>query len=188
MKNGLFSMALVALVVAVLSGCAAMPQTWPDKERNAESKMVVIQEKIGDGLKTAALTPDQSQMFLATLKDIRTDYTALTSKPARRDEWNSLNVRLERLGNDIDGALVQPLGIEGPRTGDRIVALQWSIDDGRVSERLPAGEGREIQYRLDSVRRDYLHLTEGGRSMSYQEEADISRRLDALEIELNQYR
>lgn len=29
--------------------------------------MVVIQEKIGDGLKTGALTPDQSQRFLTTL-------------------------------------------------------------------------------------------------------------------------
>jgi hypothetical protein len=36
--------------------------------------MIVIQEKIGDGLKTGALTTDQSQMFLTTLKGIRTDY------------------------------------------------------------------------------------------------------------------
>ena len=188
MKNELFTTALMVTVLALFSGCAAMPQTWPDKERNAENKMVVIQEKIGDGLRTGALTPDQSQMFLTTLKGVRTEYTALTSKPARRDEWNSLNVRLERLGNEIDRALFRPMRIEGPRIGDRIVALQWTIDDGRVSGRLPAGEGREVQYRLDSVRRDYLHLTEGGRSMSYEEEADISRRLDALEMELNRFR
>ena len=47
-------------------------QTWPTYERSAENKMVVIQEKIGDGLKTGALSPDQSQMFLSTLKGIRT--------------------------------------------------------------------------------------------------------------------
>ena len=46
-------------------------QTWPDYERSAENKMVVIQENIGDGLKTGALTPDQAQMFLTTLKGIR---------------------------------------------------------------------------------------------------------------------
>jgi hypothetical protein len=32
--------------------------------------MVVIQEKIRDGLKTGTLSPDQSQMFLTTLKEI----------------------------------------------------------------------------------------------------------------------
>jgi len=37
------------------------------------SPMGVIQDKIGDGLKTGALTPDQSQMYLTTLKGIRTD-------------------------------------------------------------------------------------------------------------------
>ncbi len=188
MKDAQFSTALVVVLIALLSGCAAMPQTWPDYERSAENRMVVIQEKIGDGLKTGALTPDQSQMFLTTLKGVRTEYTTLISKPVRRDEWDRLNVRLERLGNEIDRALVRPIRIEGPRTGDRIVALQWTIDDGRVSGRLPAGEGREIQYRLDSVRRDYLHMTEGGRSMTYEEGADISRRLDALEAELNRYR
>ena len=36
--------------------------------------MILIQEKIEDGLKTGALTPDQSSMYVATLKDIRTDY------------------------------------------------------------------------------------------------------------------
>ncbi len=188
MKNALFTMALMVAVIVLFSGCAAMPQTWPDYERSAENKMVVIQEKIGDGLKTGALTPDQSQMFLTTLKGVRTEYTALAGKPVRRNEWDRMNIRLERLGNEIDQALVRPLRIEGPRTGDRIVAMQWTIDDGRVSGRLPAGEGREVQYRLDSVRRDYLHLTEGGRSMSYEEEADISRRLDALEMELNRFR
>jgi hypothetical protein len=188
MKNALFSTALVVAAVALFLGCAAMPQTWPDYERSAENRMVVIQEKIGDGLKTGALTPDQSQMFLTTLKGIRTDSTDLRNKPVRRDEWEKLNVRLERLGNEIDRALVRPIRMEGPRTGDRIVALQWTIDDGRGSGRLPAGEGREIQYRLDSVRRDYLHMTEGGRSMTYEDEADISRRLDALEMDLNRYR
>jgi hypothetical protein len=53
--------------------------------------MVVIQEKIGDGLRTNALSPDQSQSFLTTLKGIRTDYTALKDKRVYRDEWDRLN-------------------------------------------------------------------------------------------------
>jgi len=59
---------VMVFVLAFFSSCATMPQTWPDNQRSAENKMVIIQEKIGDGLKTGALTPDQSQMFLTTLK------------------------------------------------------------------------------------------------------------------------
>ena len=57
MKKAVFMAVLMVSVFALFSGCATMPKTWPDDERNAENKMVVIQEKIGDGLKTGALTP-----------------------------------------------------------------------------------------------------------------------------------
>ena len=188
MKNSILFAVLMVSVFALFSGCATMPQTWPDSERSAENKMVVIQEKIGDGLKTGTLTPDQSQMFLTTLKGIRTDYTSLRDKRVYRDEWDRLNARLDALGDEINRALVRPSRIEEPRNGDRIVALQRKIDDGRISGRLPSTEGREFQSRLDSIRRDYLRMTEGGRSTTYEERADISRRLDSLETELNQFR
>ena len=80
MKKAILLTVLMVFGLALFSGCATMPQTWPDYERSAENKMVVIQEKIGDGLKTGALSPDQSQMFLTTLKGIRTDYTALRDR------------------------------------------------------------------------------------------------------------
>jgi len=188
MKNAILSTVLMVSVFALFSGCATVPQTWPDYERSAENKMVAIQEKIGDGLKTGALTPDQSQMFLTTLKGIRTDYTALRDKRVYRDEWDRLNARLDALGDDINRALARPARIEEPRNADRIVALQRRIDDGRTSGRLPSTEGREFQSRLDSIRRDYLRMTEGGRSTTYEERADISRRLDSLETELNRFR
>ncbi|OPX97760.1 MAG: hypothetical protein A4E58_01245 [Syntrophorhabdus sp. PtaB.Bin006] len=188
MKKVIFVTVLMVFVLALFSGCATMPQTWPDYERNAENKMVVIQEKIGDGLKTGALTPDQSQMFLTTLKGIRTDYTELRGKRVYRDEWDGLNGRLDALGDEINRALVRTTRIEEPRNGDRIVALQRRIDDGRVSGRLPSTEGQEFQSRLDSIRRDYLRMTEGGRYTTYEERADISRRLDALETDLNRFR
>jgi len=178
---------LVVLGLALFSGCASV-QTWPDYERNAENKMVVIQEKIGDGLKTGALTPDQSQMFLTTLKGIQTDYTELRDKRVYRDEWDKLLGRLDALGEEINRALVRPARIEEPRNGDRIVSLQRRIDDGRISGRLPLTEGREFQARLDSIRRDYLRMTEGGRYTTYEERADISRRLDSLETDLNRFR
>jgi len=188
-KRVVFMTVLMVSVLALFSGCATTPKTWPDNERSAENKMVVIQEKIGDGLKTGALTPDQSQMFLTTLKGIRTDYTNLRDKQVYREEWDILNGRLNALGEEIDRALARrPARIEEPRTGDRIVALQRRIDDGRGSGRLPSTEGREFQSRLDSIRRDYLRMTEGGRDSTSDERADISRRLDSLETDLNRYR
>ena len=90
MKNAILLTVIMVFGLALFSGCATMPQRWPDSERSAENKMVVIQEKIGDGLKSGALTPDQSQMFLTTLKGIRTDYTALRDKKVSRDEWDRI--------------------------------------------------------------------------------------------------
>ena len=192
MKTAISTIGLMFLVFTLLSGCATAPQTWPDYERNAENKMVVIQEKIGDGLKTGALTPDQSQTFLTTLKGIRTDYTELRDKRVYRDEWDRLNARLDALGEDINRGYArgyaQPARMEEPRNGDRIVALQRRIDDGRISRRLPPTEEREFQSRLDSIRRDYLRMTEGGRYTTSEERADISLRLDSLEKDLNRFR
>ena len=187
MKKVIFMSILMVFGLTLFLGCASV-QTWPDYERNAENKMVVIQEKIGDGLKTGALSPDQSQMFLTRLKGIRTDYEALREKRVYRDEWDKLLGRLDALGDEINVALARTTRIEEPRNGDRIVALQRRIDDGRTSGRLPLTEGREFQTRLDSIRRDYLRMTEGGRYTTHEERADISRRLDLLESDLNRYR
>ena len=186
MKKVVFMTALMVSVLALLSGCATTPKTWPDNERSAENKMVVIQEKIGDGLKTGALTADQSQMFLTTLKGIRTDYERLRDEIVQQEEWNSLHVRLDALGDEINRAQARPIRIEEPRNGERIIALQRRIDE--VNRRLPMPEGRDYQFILDSIRRYYLRMTEGGRSTAYEERADISRRLDALETDLNRYR
>ena len=158
----IFMAMLMVFGLALFSGCATT-QTWPDYERNAENKMVVIQEKIGDGLKTGALTPDQSQMFLTRLKGIRTDYEVLRERRVYRNEWESLLGRLDALGDEINRALTRTTRIEEPRNGDRIVILQRRIDDGRISRRLPLTEEREFQSRLDSIRREYLRMTEGGR-------------------------
>jgi hypothetical protein len=187
MKKVIFMAVLMVFGLTLFSGCATM-QTWPDYERNAENKMVVIQEKIGDGLKTNALSPDQSQMFLTTLKGIRTDYTELRDRRVYRDEWDKLLGRLDALGDEINRALVRPARIEEPRNADRIVSLQRRIDDGRTSGRLPMTEGREFQSRLDSIRREYMRMTEEGRYTTHEERTDISRRLDSLETDLNRFR
>lgn len=187
MKNAILLTVLMVFGLALFSGCATT-QTWPDSERNAENKMVVIQEKIGDGLKTGALTPDQSQMFLTTLKGIRTDYTELRDRRVYRDEWDRLLGRLDALGEEINRVLARATRIEEPRNGDRIVSLQRRIDDGRINGRLPLTDAREFQSRLDSIRREYLRMTEEGRYSTHEERTDISRRLDLLETDLNRFR
>jgi hypothetical protein len=187
MKKAILLTVLMVFGLALFSGCASM-QTWPDNQRSAENKMVVIQEKIGDGLKSGALTPDQSQMFLTRLKVIRTDYEALRDRNVSREEWDNLLGRLDALADEINRALGRTTRIEEPRNGDRIVALQRRIDDGRINQRLPLTEGRDYQSRLDSIRSDYLRMTEGGRYIAYEERTSISRRLDSLESDLNRYR
>jgi hypothetical protein len=187
MKNLLILTIFVVLGSALAAGCIS-PHTWPDYERGAENKMVVIQEKIGGGLKSGALTPDQSQSFLTELKVIRTDYEGLKGKMISRGAWDSLHARLDVLGEEITRALARTSGMEEPRIGDRILTLQRNLDDGRINGRLLPAEEREFQARLDSIRSDYLRLTEDGRSTTYEERADISRRLDSLELDFNRYR
>ena len=187
MKNTGISTVLMVCLVVLLASCATMPQTWPDSERSAENKMIVVQEKIGEGLKTGTLSPDQSQMFLTTLKGIRTDYTKLRDKRVYRDEWDKLNRRLDTLEEEINRAYARPERIEAYSNGERIVALQKRIDDGRINRRWPQKEEEEYQYRLDSIRREYLRMTEGGRYTTYEEGADVSRRLDSLERDLDRY-
>ena len=60
------------------------------------------------------------------------------------------------------------------------VVIQQKIDDRRISGRLPLMEGREFQSGLDSIRRDYLRMTEAGRYITCEEREDIARRLNAF--------
>jgi hypothetical protein len=208
MKNLALLTVLVVLGLALSSGCASM-QTWSVYERSVENQMIVIQEKIGYGLKTGALTPDQSQTYLATLKDIQTDYAGLRDKSVSREERNSLQGRVDALEEVINRALprTKKYGkptdsfweragswvewlflsekIEEPTSGTRIIRLQRRIDDERSSGRLSLVEASGYQARLDSVRSSYLRMTEGGRALTYEERAVISRLIDSLETDLN---
>ncbi len=187
MKKILFP-SLVLVTVAILTQCASLPQRWPTMERAAEDKMTAIQQKIGEGLKTGALTPNQAQIFLAKLEDIRKDYLVLRERNVYREEWESLLRRLDVLDDEINRALARPPRVEIPSIEDRLVVLQRRIDDARVTGRLTQTEAREFQVRLDTIRSDYLRMTEGGRFLRYEDRAEISRRLDSLELDLNRYR
>jgi hypothetical protein len=126
-------------------------------------------------------------MFLTTLKGIRKDYTNLRDRKVYLDEWNRLFGRLDTLREEINRSVTRPARTEEPRNGDRIIALQERIDAGRISRRLPSSQEREFQSRLDSIRQEYLRMTEGGEYPAYEESADIARRLDSLETDLNRY-
>jgi hypothetical protein len=184
MKKLVMWTGMAVMAAAFLAGCLA-PQTWPDYSRSADSKIVVIQEKIGDGLKTGSLSADQSQGFLTTLKGIRNDDLALRDRPVAQHEWVDLHARLDALNAEVDRAKVRPATMASSSSGDRILLLQSKIDDGRTARRWSVTNERDFQYRLDAIRQDYLRMTENGRYATAEERSDIDRRLDALESDVN---
>ena len=185
MKKILFVGLFLAMIV-ILAQCATMPQRWPAYERKAEDKMMALQAKIGDGLKTGVLTPNQAQIFLARLEDIRRDYNVLRDRASSREEWERLLMRLDTLSDEVNRALAYPPRIDESRIDDRIITLQRRIDEGRVSGRLPRPEGREFQVRLDAIRSDFLRMV-ADRVFTPRESEEISRRLDLLERDLDRF-
>ena len=75
-----------------------------------------------------------------------------------------------------------------PPIEDRLIALQRRIDNDRITGRLTQTEAREFQPRLDAIRSDYLRMTEGGRFLRYEDRAEITRRIDFLEIDIDRGR
>ncbi len=197
---------LVGLGLALFSGCAAM-QTSSVFERSSEAKMIIIQEKIEDGLKSGALAPDQSRMYLATLTGIQTDYAG-RGKSVSREAWNNLQGRLDVLGDVLNRALTPAQKNEGPKDsfwerfgrdmgvlsqtgkvseptrGERINALQRNIDDGRSSGAFSLSQGSDFQAKLDYIRYEYLRIMRVGGSTTIEERDVISRLLDSLETDL----
>ncbi len=185
MKKLLF-VSLFLVMVVILAQCATMPQRWPDYERRVEDRMMALQARIGDGLKTGVLTPNQGQIFLAGLEEIRRDYNILRDRLSTREEWERLLMRLDTLENEVNRALTYPPRIDETRIEDRIISIQRRIDEGRISGRLPRREGREFQLRLDGIRSDFLRMV-ADRSLTLERGEEISRRLDLLERDLDRF-
>jgi hypothetical protein len=208
MKKFVLLMVVMGLGLALFSGCASM-QTRLVYERSAETKMIVIQEKIADGEKTGSLTPDQSRMYQTTLKDIRAEYVGVKGKSVSTEEMNSLQGRLdvlgdvvyralnpakkneapkdsfwERFGRDM-GVLDRTEKTKEPTMGERIITLQKNIDDGRSSGAFSLKQGDDFQSVLDYARREYLRMLDGVRPATIEESAAVSRLLDSLESDIN---
>ena len=152
---------------------------------SAENKMVVILDKIGDGVNTGTLSPDQSRMYLTKLKGILTDYELLRNKRVFWEEWNSLHARLDLLEAEINRKVAGTARIGEPSNGDRITALQRRIDDGKICGSLSAEDEQLFQSRLDSIRSDYLLSTDELKVPTSEERAKTSSLLDTLETEMN---
>ncbi len=185
MKN-LRWLGVVPVAVVILAQCAVGPQRWPDYERRAEDRLMVLQEKIGEGLKSGVLTPAQAQVHLARLEDLRRDYRVLRDKLAYREEWDGFFRRLDQLEHEVNQDLVRPARTELPTVEDRLVSLQKRIDDGRASGRLTAAEASDFQARLDAIRSDYSRMVQG-RPITSEERADIWRRIELLETDLDRF-
>ncbi len=206
MKKLFLMMVLAGLGINLLSGCATMPVY----ERKSETRMIVIQEKIEDGTNSGVLAPDQSRMYMASLKDIRADYAGMSNRKISREDRDRLDGRLDALAKLIDRALTPVKRTDEPEdtfwerfardmgflpktekpkpltNGDKIIRLQKKVDDGRSAGAFSLSQGAEFQAKLDYIRKEYLRMMNGDKIPGIDEREVISRLLDSLELDLNQ--
>ena len=183
MKKILF-LVVVPVMMAVLIQCVSAPQRWPAYERRTEDRMFALQQRIGNGLASGELTPNEAQNLLARLENIRRDYTVLRDRRTMQEEWDPLLGRLDDLEKDVGRVRAQPSRIDETRIEDRMIALQRRLDEGMTAGRLTRVQGREFQLRLDAIRRDFLQQIKD-RPLTPEERTEISSRLDSLERDIN---
>jgi hypothetical protein len=183
MKKMLF-LVMVPVIMVVLVHCASAPQMWPANERRTEDRMFVLQQRIGTGLASGELTPNEAQNLLAKLEDIRRDYTVLRERRTTQEEWDPLLRKLDDLEREVNRVRAYPSRIDETRIEDRMITLQRRIDEGIMAGRLSRVQGREFQLRLDSIRREFLQRIKD-RPISAEEKGEISSRLDSLERDIN---
>jgi len=183
MKKKMF-LIVVPVMLAVLIQCVSVPQRWPAYERKTEDRMFTLQQRIGNGLASGELAPNEAQNLLAKLENIRREYTVLREKRTMAEEWDPLLGRLDDLEREVNRVRAQPSRIDETRIEDRMIVLQRRIDEGIMAGRLARVQGREFQLRLDSIRRDFLQRIKD-RPFTPEERAETSSRLDSLERDIN---
>ena len=175
---------VVPVFMAVLIQCASAPQRWPAYERRTEDRMFALQQRIGNGLASGEVTPNEAQNFLKKLENIREDYTLLRERRTTPEEWEPLLVKLDDLEREVDRVRVQPSRVDDTRIEDRMIALQRRIDEGIMAGRLTRVQGREFQLRLDGIRREFLYQLKE-RPFTPENRTEISSRLDSLERDID---
>jgi uncharacterized protein YlaN (UPF0358 family) len=175
---------VVPVFMAVLIQCASAPQRWPAYERSTEDRMFALQQRIGNGLASGEVTPNEAQNFLRKLENIRSDYAVLREKRTTQEEWDPLLLRLDDLERELDRVRAQPSRIDDTRVEDRMIALQRRLDEGITAGRLTRVQGREFQLRLDAIRREFLQQIKD-RPFTPEQRTEVSSRLDSLERDIN---
>ena len=190
MKKNIKTIILMVVGAALFSGCATMSMhTWPDDEKNVEAMIVTISQQVGEGLRTGAITIDQSQMFLRQLRVMRRESNELSGKDVMHAHWNDLHKRLDMLEEEVNSTFAHSGKVdEDSRSAVRIVKLQQDIDNAIKEERLTQTEAEAFQSRLELIRKDYLRMTENdGTPVTPNEKAELSRKLDSFTTDLNKF-
>jgi uncharacterized protein YlaN (UPF0358 family) len=156
---------LVPVMMAVLIQCVSVPQRWPAYERRTEDRMFALQQRIGNGLASGELAPNEAQNLLGKLENIRREYTVLRERRTTAEEWDPLLGRLDDLEREVNRVRAQPSRIDETRIEDRMIVLQRRID-------ACPGKGISIEIRCHSKgffatdKRPTLHP--GGKSRDFQ--------------------
>ena len=67
-RKKVLTLAVVMGMMTVLVQCASISQRWPENERKTEDRMYLLQQKIGNGLGSGELAPNDlnSTRFMYT--------------------------------------------------------------------------------------------------------------------------
>ena len=190
MKRIMVTAVSMVFGIALFSGCATMSfQAWPEDAKNVESMIVALSHQVGEGMRTGAITNDQSQMFLRQLKELRKEAKELKSKKVLHAHWNDLHKRLDAVEEEINSTFAKSGKVdEDSRSAVRIVKLQQDINYAVKEERLTQTEADAFQSRLDAYREEYLKMTvDDGTPVTIDEKKVFSRKLDALTRDLNKF-
>ena len=190
MKKNIKTIILMVVGAALFSGCATMSMhTWPDDEKNVEAMIVTISQQVGEGLRTGAITIDQSQMFLRQLRVMRRESNELSGKDVLHAHWNDLHKRLDVIEEEINKTFANSGKIdEDSRSAVRLVKLQQDIDNAIKEERLTEAEAEGFQSRITMIRKEYLIMTANdGTPVTLNEKTALSRKLDSFTTDLNKF-
>jgi hypothetical protein len=175
---------VVPVLMAVLIQWASAPQRWLAYERSTEDRMFALQQRIGNGLASGEVIPNEAQNFLKKPENIRSDYTVLRERRTTQEEWDPLLLRLDDLEREVDRVRAQPSRIDDTRVEDRVIALQRRLDEGITAGRLTRVHGRDFQLKLDAIRGEFLQQIKD-RPFTPEERTDISSHLDSPERDIN---
>jgi hypothetical protein len=181
---------LVVIGALLFSGCATLSfQKWPDDQQNVQAMIITISQQVGVGLRTGAITIDQSQMFLRQLRVLRREADELSAKNVLHEHWVDLHRRLDKMEEEINTTFATS-GIvdEDVRSAVRILKLQMDLDNAINEGRINADEASAFRSKLQAAREYYIKITDiDGTPITADEKLTLARMLDVFTLELNKF-